>query len=119
MNTRSKNVVVVSLIAGSLLFSAGPALARDAWRDFHRHHRGSHWHHAWDRADIRRDTFRDRAHLHRDENVRQDRRELRRDLYRGANPARINSEHAALRRNYWDLRQHQSGLRIDRFGRRF
>ncbi len=107
MNTRSKNVVV-GLMAGVLMLSAGPALARDARHGFHQHHGRRNWHNAGDRADIRsdrRDIFSDRADLRRDfRDVRQDRRQLRWDLRHGASPARIASERADIRRDLGDIR---------------
>jgi uncharacterized membrane protein YccC len=95
----SKNIILGSLVAGSLLISGTSSVA---------------WGHGWHSrvpGEIRRDLAeieRDRRELNRSE------RELRRDLHRGANPAEIARDRREVRRDRRELRESYAELHQDR-----
>lgn len=79
----SKQIISASVLCAGLLAFSAPALAD--WRD----------------RDHRRDYRRDLRDL------REARQDLRRDLHRGARPAEIARDRAAIARELRDLRQHR------------
>ena len=83
MNRKLKSVIFGSLIAGSLLMSAGPVLAYDYWHWSARDHRWAR------RADIRSD-YRD---------LQEARRQLEYDRRYGASRRRIAQDEARI----WDI----------------
>jgi hypothetical protein len=84
MNTRLKTAALGALVAGSLVFSAGPVLAD--WNGRHDDHRRSSWN--WRHDDHRSDRWRD---------TRNDRRDLRNDY---AELARARRQREYLERTH-------------------
>lgn len=84
---RMKTIVIGGLVAGSLMISAGQAMARDYW----------HWsneEHEWSRrADLRSD-YRD---------LREARRQLEYDRSRGANWRRLAEDRRRIRQIEADI----------------
>ena len=87
--SKTKVVVIGVLIAGSLMISAGPVLARDRHRDHHRRsYAQQNVQDYWSRERhntppaYQRDDYRDYSYDRRD--LRHDRRDMRRDSREGA-----------------------------------
>ena len=87
---RLRNILFGSLVAGSLILSAGPALARVEWRDVES-----------DRARLRTDY----------DELARNRRQLDLDLDRGASPYQLDRHHRAIEKNLDDIRRGREILR--------
>ena len=114
MNAKLKTTVLGALVAGSLVFSAGPVLARDDWHGRSRdnwnwrhddHRRAGTWR---DTRNDRRDLRHDYAELAR---ARQQREYLRRS---GASRGRIAQEDDHIRSIWNDIRGDRQDMRRDR-----
>lgn len=104
MNTKFKTAVLGALVAGSLVLSAGPVLARDDWQWRHENH-------GWqDRRNDRRDLRRDYAELAR---ARRQREYLRRHH---ASRGRIAQQNQHIWDLWNDIRGDRTDLRRDRHG---
>ena len=83
-------ILLRSLVAGSLILSAGPALARVEWRDVES-----------DRARLRMDY----------DELARNRRQLDLDLDRGASSYQLDRHHRAIEKNLDDIRRDREILR--------
>jgi len=92
MNSKLRSVVFGSLVAGSLIISAAPALARVDWRDIEN----------------------DRTRLQQSyEELAQNRRQLDWDLDHGASSYRLDQDHKAIQNKLEDIRRNRENLRRD------
>ena len=87
-----KTIVFGSLVAGSLIASAGPALARVEWRD----------------------VINDRARLRMDyDELAQNRRQLDWDLDHEASRYQLDRDHQAIQDKLDDIRRNREALQRD------
>ena len=87
-----KTIVFGSLVAGSLIAAAGPALARVEWRD----------------------VINDRARLRMDyDELAQNRRQLDWDLDHGASRYQLDRDHQAIQDKLDDIRRNRETLQRD------
>ena len=92
MNSKLRSVVFGSLVAGSLIISAAPALARVDWRDIEN----------------------DRTRLQQSyEELAQNRRQLDWDLDHGASSYRLDQDHRDIQNKLEDNRRNRENLRRD------
>ena len=87
-----RTVVFGSLVAGSVMVSAVPAMARVEWRDIMR-----------DRERLRMDT----------EEVARNRRQLDWDLDHGAGSYQLDTDHRAIQNSLEDIRRDREILQRD------
>ena len=98
-----RTIAVGSLVAASLIVSAGPALARD--NDWFRFHRDTRWSDRWNHDNYTHNgyTRRDLDYYSRD--LERNRYELDKDLRNGAGAREIARDRKAIQTDHDILRQ--------------
>ncbi len=106
MNTKFKTIFLGTLVAGSLVASAGPLLA---WENWH----GRHDNHRW--TGIRRDMGNDRRDLRQDHaELARARRQLAFDRWHHAGRGRLAWDHQHIQDLLNDIHNDRRDLRWDR-----
>ena len=108
MNTKFKTIVLGTLVAGSLVLSAGPVLARDDWH-------GRYDDHRWN--GVRRDTGNDRRDLRQDyADLARARRQRAFDRRHHAGRRRLGWEHRQIHDLLNDIHNDRRDIRRERRG---